>query len=423
MRSARSRIESGKQKNPIQGANALPKMGVGFVTLEAECGNTRFRVWLHGASGGSGQVQLSGDAVHGCGAPVLAVCGFSGAGKTTLLESAIPLLMARGLAVAVVKHGAHGFEVDRPGKDSDRLFRAGATIILSGQQEQFERRTAAATLSLGVTLARLGCDHDLLLVEGHKDTPLPKFWLSKAEGLAAPEGVANVVGALEWNSDRLAAFLDYIDAWLPMTWNARPLYGGLLVGGNSSRMGSPKQLLRVGGRPLAGIAAAALEAGLGDGRTVVLGSGGLPEALLELGRLPDSPGFAGPGAGLIAAHRWAPEAAWIVAACDHPWLRPEHIEWLAGQRKPGRWAVIPKQCDGHTCPTLALYEPQALESLERQARADREQFVSPKALLGLSRTVVLEPPAELVDGWTNVNTPEELRAEEDRFAAGKHARE
>jgi molybdopterin-guanine dinucleotide biosynthesis protein A len=150
--------------------------------------------------------------------------------------------------------------------------------------------------------------------------------------------------------------------------------------------------------------------------------GVLPEALLALTRLPDPPGLAGPAAGLIAAHRWAPEATWIVAACDHPWLRAEHIEWLAGQRKPGRWAVIPKQCDGHTCPSLALYEPQALERLERQARADSEKFVSPKALLGLSRAVVLEPPAELVDGWTNVNTPEELRAEEDRFAARKHDR-
>jgi len=367
-------------------------------------------------------VQVSGDAVRGFGAPVLAVCGFSGAGKTTLLESAIPRLTARGLAVAVVKHDAYGFEVDRPGKDSDRLFRAGATITLSGQQEQFERR-AAATLPLEATLARLGCDHDLLLVEGHKDTPLPKFWLGKPERLAAPEGVANVVATLAWNSDRLAAFLYYIDAWLPVAWNARPLYGGLLIGGSSSRMGLPKQLLRVGGRPLAGIAAEALGSGLGADKTVVLGSGVLPEALLELVRLPDPPGFAGPGAGLIAAHRWAPEAAWIVAACDHPWLRPEHIRWLAGQRHPGRRAVVPKQGDGHPCPTLALYEPQALESLEQQARADRKQFVSPKAVLKIPHTLVLESPAELVDGWTNVNTPEELRAEEERLAAGKRARE
>ena len=138
-------------------------------------------------------MKSSDDAIYEFGAPVLAVCGFSGAGKTTLLESAIPRLLGRGLAVAVVKHDVHGFEVDRPGKDSDRLFRAGATVALSGQQEQFERRAVGATLSLEATLARLGRDHDLLLVEGHKDTPLPKFWLGKAERLDAPDSVCNIV--------------------------------------------------------------------------------------------------------------------------------------------------------------------------------------------------------------------------------------
>ena len=111
---------------------------------------------------------MSHEIVHGFAAPVLALCGLSGSGKTTLLEAAIPSLVQRGLAVAVVKHTSHDFEVDRPGKDSERLFRAGATISLRGPQQQFERRAAA--LPLEVTLARLACDHDLLLVEGHKDT-------------------------------------------------------------------------------------------------------------------------------------------------------------------------------------------------------------------------------------------------------------
>jgi molybdopterin-guanine dinucleotide biosynthesis protein A len=362
---------------------------------------------------------------------VLAVCGFSGSGKTTLLEAAIPRLVGRGLAVAVVKHDAHGFEVDRPGKDSDRLFRAGATVTLRGLEQQFERRGAAVALSLEATLARLGCDHDLLLVEGHKDTPLPKFWLGSGERTDAPDSVTNIVAALEWNGDRLAAFMEYIDRWLPAAWNARPLYRGLLMGGMSSRMGSPKQVMRFGGRALGEIAAEALGAGLGDAgfddgsesqgdlRTVALGSGVLPETLKTLARLPDSPGFFGPGAGLIAAHRWAPEAAWIVAACDHPWLRGEHIEWLAAQRQPGRWAVIPQQGDGHPCPTLALYEPQALESLERQALADVERNARPSALLELPCTLLLEPPAELASGWKNVNTPEELGVEEERLAPAR----
>ena len=355
------------------------------------------------------------DAVLLAGAPVLAVCGLSGSGKTTLLEMAIPRLVERGLAVAVVKHGAHGFEVDRAGKDSERLFRAGATIVLSGPEEQFERRAAASALSFAATLARLGCDHDLVLVEGHKDTALPKFWLGSAERFDAPDGVTNIVAGLRWNSDRLAAFLEHIDRWLPLAWNARPLYGGVLMGGRSSRMHSPKQMLRFGGRALGEIAAAALIARLGDRRTAVLGSAASPEALEHLTRLPDPPGFAGPGAGLIAAHRWAPEAAWIVAACDHPWLRAEHVEWLAAQRQPGQWALIPTQKDGHPCPTLALYEPQALEFLERRVRADSDHNARPLALLEVPRTRLLEPPAQLADGWKNVNTPEELRAEQARL--------
>jgi molybdenum cofactor guanylyltransferase len=348
---------------------------------------------------------------------VLAVCGFSGSGKTTLLEAAIPRLVQRGLAVAVVKHDAHGFDVDRPGKDSDRLFRAGATITLRGPEQQFERR--AAPLSLEVTLARLACDHDLLLVEGHKDTALPKVWLGSAERPDAPEGVTGIVSALAWNSDRLAAFLDYLDHWLPTAWSARPLRRGLLMGGRSTRMGRPKQALQFGGRTLGEIAGEALVAAPGDPGVVVLGAGALPAALKVGAQLPDAPEFAGPGAGMIAAHRWAPEAAWIVAACDHPWLRSGHVEWLAAQRQPGRWAVVPRQRDGHPCPTLALYEPQALEAMERLARANPKRNADPSALLEMPSTVVLEPPPELADGWTNVNTPEELRVEEERLAEAR----
>jgi molybdopterin-guanine dinucleotide biosynthesis protein A len=355
-------------------------------------------------------------------APVLTVCGFSGSGKTTLLERAIPELLRRGLAVAVVKHASHGFAVDTPRKDSDRLFRAGATVSLRGPGEQFERR--GAPLSLEVTLARLACDHDLLLVEGHKETPLPKFWLASSSEAAPPEGVGSIITVLPWEEagaggGRLTAFLDFIDGWLPKAWNARLVRRGLLVGGSSSRMGRSKQLLSFGGRSLGEIAAAALQTVPEESGFVLLGAGefsaGGPHAAA---RLPDAAEFAGPGAGIIAAHRWAPQAAWIVAACDHPWLRREHIEWLAAQRRPGRWAVIPTQRDGHPSPMLALYEPQALEAMERMAQAHPERNASASALLGLPRTAVVEPPAELADGWINVNTPDELRAEEQRRDAG-----
>jgi molybdopterin-guanine dinucleotide biosynthesis protein A len=206
------------------------------------------------------------------------------------------------------------------------------------------------------------------------------------------------------------------------------LLRGLLLGGRSTRMGRPKQSVQFGGRTLGQIALEALGAAVHpearnpasaeqNSGVVVLGAGMLPESPKAGVRLPDPPAFAGPGAGMIAAHRWAPEAAWIVAACDHPWLRPAHLEWLAAQRQPGRWAVVPRQRDGHPCPTLALYEPQALEAMERRARTDRVRRADPSAVLDLPQTAILQPPAELADGWTNVNTPEQLRAEEERLAS------
>jgi molybdopterin-guanine dinucleotide biosynthesis protein MobB len=352
-------------------------------------------------------------------APVLAVCGFSGSGKTTLLEAVIPALALRGLAVAVLKHDAHGIELDKPGKDSDRLFRAGASVVLCGPQEQFEHRVAQEPFE--AVLARLARDHDLVLVEGYKHTPLPKFWLHGPQECSIPDGVTDVVGALDRVCDRPAELQRFLDGWLARTWNARPLYGGLLVGGESSRMGTPKQLLRVGGQAggwaIAEISAAAFAGALGMGRLHVLGSGELPESVAALPRLLDAPGFNGPGAGLLAAHRWSPDVAWIVSACDHPALVAEHVTWLLKQRRPGCWAVIPRQSDGHPCPTLALYEPQALEALERLARTAHGRDARPSLLIELPHAITPEVPGEYAAGWRNVNSREELRAEERRMRA------
>jgi molybdenum cofactor guanylyltransferase len=344
------------------------------------------------------------------GAPVLAVCGFSGSGKTTLLEAAIPRLVARGVSVAVVKHDAHGFIVDTSGKDSDRLFRAGATVALRGPDQQFQRRALTASLSLEATLLDLARDHDLLLVEGHKDTPLPKFWLEGPVNASVPNSVTNVIANLQWDAERLASFLGYIDLWLPKAWADRPLYGGLLIGGKSSRMGIPKQLLHFGGRQLASIVATALDSSAGD--VLALGAGPVPETFEHLTRLPDARGFGGPLAGLLAAHRWAPDCAWILAACDHPWLGRENIEWLASLRRPGIWAVVPRQVDGTPCPTLALYEPQGLAALERRAIEEPRRNARVAVLLDHPRTVIVDLPPKHARAWENVNTPEEFRAAE-----------
>jgi molybdopterin-guanine dinucleotide biosynthesis protein B len=95
--------------------------------------------------------------------------GASGSGKTTLIERLIPALAARGLTVSALKHAHHGFDMDRPGKDSFRFRQAGAAQVLVAAPQRWalltELRERGATLQ--DLLARLDpCD--LVLVEGFR---------------------------------------------------------------------------------------------------------------------------------------------------------------------------------------------------------------------------------------------------------------
>ena len=57
---------------------------------------------------------------------LLGIVGWSGSGKTTLVEKLLPLLAGHGLKVSTIKRSHHGFDVDKPGKDSWRHRKAGA---------------------------------------------------------------------------------------------------------------------------------------------------------------------------------------------------------------------------------------------------------------------------------------------------------
>lgn len=106
---------------------------------------------------------------------VIGVAGCSGAGKTSLLERLIARLEARGVAVGAAKHASHGFEADRPGKDSHRLYESGARAValLSAEQAAtFVRRTGPP--SIEAALAALPAGLDLLLAEGFSWEPVPR---------------------------------------------------------------------------------------------------------------------------------------------------------------------------------------------------------------------------------------------------------
>ncbi len=339
--------------------------------------------------------------------PVLAVCGWTGAGKTTLLESIIPELRRRGLAVAVLKHDVHGLSIDRAGKDSDRLFRAGAEVFLLGPGEALRRMHTDGVGELQGTLATLLEHNDLVLVEGHKDTPLPKVWLASERGPEPPPGLMECLEVLSWGEGRPARLLEILEHWLLPAWRAVPVLGGILVGGGSVRMGRPKHLLMHGQVTFLETIAAALKSSLQ--RVIILGNGSTHGYCEDLPRLADPPALEGPLAGMLAALRWAPGCAWIFVACDLPELSPAAVNWLVEQRAPGRWAVFP-DCGQGIEPLLALYEPQARGLLEALAASGHR---APRLIAADERVAVAEPPADLRRCWRNINTPADLAAFKD----------
>ena len=119
--------------------------------------------------------------------PVVAFAAWSGTGKTTLIEKLIVKLKGEGLRIAVIKHDAHDFEIDREGKDSWRFSKAGAdmTLISSATKVAIvEQRPRTFRENLSMIH-----DVDLILVEGYKQEDIPRIGIcrkSTGKGLPAP---------------------------------------------------------------------------------------------------------------------------------------------------------------------------------------------------------------------------------------------
>jgi molybdopterin-guanine dinucleotide biosynthesis adapter protein len=101
---------------------------------------------------------------------IIGLTGWSGSGKTTLLAKIIPRLVARGLTVSTVKHAHHGFDVDRPGKDSHTHRMAGATevMVASGRRWALMHELRDAPEPTIYELLTKMSPVDLVLIEGFK---------------------------------------------------------------------------------------------------------------------------------------------------------------------------------------------------------------------------------------------------------------
>lgn len=164
--------------------------------------------------------------------PLLGFAAYSGTGKTTLLEALLPKLTAAGLRIGLLKHAHHDFDVDKPGKDSYRLRKAGASqmLIASRNRHALMTETPDAEAEFDYLLTRFDAEKlDVILVEGCKNIAFPKIELHRAEvgkpwlyphdenimAIAADETVETALPQMHINDlDAIADFvLDYVKKW------------------------------------------------------------------------------------------------------------------------------------------------------------------------------------------------------------------
>jgi molybdopterin-guanine dinucleotide biosynthesis protein B len=114
---------------------------------------------------------------------VIGLAGWSGSGKTTLISKVLPCLIGRGLGVSTLKHAHHGFDLDKPGKDSFVHRAAGATEVIISSAKRWailHELREEEEWDLGALLAKMS-PVDLVLVEGFKRDTFPKIEIHRAE--------------------------------------------------------------------------------------------------------------------------------------------------------------------------------------------------------------------------------------------------
>lgn len=367
--------------------------------------------------------------------PFLCIAGHSGVGKTTLLEDLIKRFSAEDFSVGYYKHDAHRFVIDKEGKDTHRARSAGAGIITINDPNHFAMVGDNNFKKWTITHALEQCD--CILIEGYKQSPFNKIVFLDAKGdlpvhlethgikAVIHQGTVNDRRIQEemiplFHRDDLEKIYEFVRTHFVSC--ASPLYGAVFVGGQSKRMGKPKFSLSYNNGVPETERMIKLLRPFCD--KIFLSSrsdqdmGELTD-LSDVERINDDHIGLGPVGGLATLMSRHPDKAWMITACDMPFLRKENFELILNARDPLRYGTCyiqervrkksselneeAKTTPGFE-PMCAIYEPKFIlplyESMSRQE-------------LSLTRTI-RELPFKLVNvpgkdrnNFMNTNTPEE----------------
>ncbi|HTY94428.1 MAG TPA: NTP transferase domain-containing protein [Steroidobacteraceae bacterium] len=187
---------------------------------------------------------------------------------------------------------------------------------------------------------------------------------------------------------------------------APPLYGLVLAGGRSTRMQRDKATLSYHGHNQLDHAMELLASCVSRSFVSVRPDQRDDPARARYEQVVDTHEGLGPIAGIAAAQAAWPDAAWLVLACDLPFLTARTLGFLIAHRDPQRLATAFRSShDGLPEPLCAIYEPRSAAPILEYIGAGRN---CPRKFLIRSDALLLDQPDPRA--LDNINTPEEYGA-------------
>jgi molybdopterin-guanine dinucleotide biosynthesis protein A len=345
----------------------------------------------------------------------IAFSGYSNSGKTTLIEKIINKFSDE-YSVGYVKHDAHFFAMDVEGKDTYKMTQAGASNCYINDSTHNALQSSIPS-SQNLQYQKF-LDNDFVLVEGFKSSDIPKFIIADGEAtILDQEELFNdktigIIGQSKSNPSSMdfpyfhrdditsiaAAVLNHFHA----KTEANPIYGLVLGGGHSTRMGVDKNHIEFKGDTLSNNAYRNLSTVCSKvfhssraGQIINIDHHHIDDSFLDLGPL----------GGILSAQRAHPEATWLVVACDLPRIDQSVLEHLIKSRAPFKMATaFASEYSKHPEPLCTLFEPK---SYTRNLQVMARGFACPRNCLIESQIKVVAP---LFKGsLDNANTSDDLK--------------
>ena len=196
-----------------------------------------------------------------------------------------------------------------------------------------------------------------------------------------------------------------------------PLYGLVLAGGHSSRMRRDKATLEYQGRNQLERTMMLLEDRVAHAFVSVRAAQQADPQRMRYALIVDEQQDLGPSGGILAAQSRHPQAAWLVLACDLPFLDGRTLDHLIAARAPERTATAYRSSrDGLPEPLCAIYEPTSQAALLRAVQSGQR---CPRKFLIDADTLLIDPPDPRA--LENVNTPDEFERARAALAEGATA--